>query len=259
MRPDDSPWPILLIAAQWSAKDLQVFKIVPRDASDDLQALRPVAGSWGTATHVCAVGVVLAVLSAAALSIDLNLAQFVRQHALPGELRRLVRLSEVFAWGGTVALIIAIAAVLDSRRWRVVLPLAVPAFGAGLMADGIKLCIARMRPIAATQIETVQATFIGWLPSLHRDASQPHGHAIESFPSAHSATAVGLAIALSALYPRGRWLFALFALLAMAQRIEAQAHYLSDVFAGAALGCLVGAACVRLQPGGCGTADLEVN
>jgi membrane-associated phospholipid phosphatase len=236
-----------------------VLKIIPRDASDDLPASQSVHGGFGSATHVFAAGVVMAALSAAALSIDLNVAQFVSQHALPGELRRLVRLSEVFAWGGTVALIIATAAVLDARRWRVMLPLAVPAFGAGLLADCVKLFIARLRPSAATGTETVEATFVGWLPMLHGDAGRPHGHAIESFPSAHSATAVGLAIGLSALYPGGRWVFALFALLAMAQRIEAQAHYLSDVLAGGALGCVVGAACLRFQLGGCGPEGREVN
>jgi membrane-associated phospholipid phosphatase len=226
-----------------------VLKIVPRhivsqDASDGLLATLLAADGCCTATTLIIAGVALAALSCAALWIDLAVAQFVAQHPLPGELRRLVRLSEVFAWGGTVALIIATAAVLNSRRWRVVLPLAVPAFGAGLLANGIKLFIARLRPSAVTDIEMVQSTFVGWLPMLHRDAARPHGHAIESFPSAHSATAVGLAIGLSALYPRGRWLFALFALLAMTQRIEAQAHYLSDVLAGAAIGCLFGAAVV---------------
>ena len=57
------------------------------------------------------------------------------------------------------------------------------------------------------------------------------------FPSAHAATAVGLAIALGVLYPRGRWLFIAFAFLAGLQRIEAQAHFASDVLAGAAVAC----------------------
>ncbi len=221
-----------------------MLKIIPRDASDALPAAPLAEQTCCPATRLIAAAVLLAALSAAALPIDLAVAQFVSQHPPGGELKRLVRLSEVFAWGGTVALIIVTAVVLDARRWRVVLPLAVPAFGAGLLADGIKLFIARLRPSAATEIETVQATFVGWLPVLHRDAAHPHGHAIESFPSAHSATAVGLAIGLSTLYPRGRWLFALFAILAMTQRLEAQAHFLSDVLTGAAVGCLVGAICV---------------
>ena len=39
------------------------------------------------------------------------------------------------------------------------------------------------------------------------------------------------------------WLFAAFAALACFQRMEAQAHFASDVLAGAAIGCLVGGAC----------------
>jgi undecaprenyl-diphosphatase len=76
---------------------------------------------------------------------------------------------------------------------------------------------------------------------------RPYGHALQSFPSAHAATAVGLAIGLSALHPRGRWLFAAFALLAVVQRIEAQAHFSSDVLAGAAVGCAAAAAVSSLR------------
>ena len=60
------------------------------------------------------------------------------------------------------------------------------------------------------------------------------------FPSGHAATAAALAVALTALYPRGRWLFAGFAVLAAAQRIDVTAHYPSDVLAGAAVACAVG-------------------
>ena len=61
---------------------------------------------------------------------------------------------------------------------------------------------------------------------------------LHSFPSGHTATAVGLAISLDA-DPRGRWLFAVFAALASLQRMTAGAHYLSDSLFGAALACLV--------------------
>jgi membrane-associated phospholipid phosphatase len=89
----------------------------------------------------------------------------------------------------------------------------------------------------------VQSTFIACLPQWNRDSlGRGYGYALQSLPSAHAATAVGLALALAALYPRGRWLFASFAVLAGLQRIEAQAHFASDVLAGAAVGCMVGAA-----------------
>jgi membrane-associated phospholipid phosphatase len=66
---------------------------------------------------------------------------------------------------------------------------------------------------------------------------------LQSFCSGHTATAVGLAISLSFFYPRGRWLFALFAALAATQRLESQAHYLSDTFAAAAVAFLCAAVC----------------
>jgi membrane-associated phospholipid phosphatase len=56
-----------------------------------------------------------------------------------------------------------------------------------------------------------------------------------------------LAIVLSYYYPRGRWLFTIFAGLAMLQRLDAHAHYLSDVLAGAALAFLLAAIYAQLK------------
>ncbi|MDD4616609.1 MAG: phosphatase PAP2 family protein [Alphaproteobacteria bacterium] len=55
-------------------------------------------------------------------------------------------------------------------------------------------------------------------------------------PSGHSATAFSLAFALVKLYPKGSafWLF--FAVLIAASRVAVDAHFLSDVIAGSALG-----------------------
>jgi membrane-associated phospholipid phosphatase len=190
-----------------------------------------------------AAGVLLA-LAGAALAVDLPIARSVRAHELPGEIRHFVRLAECFGWGGTVGLIILAAAILDPRGWRVIPRLAIGAFGAGLGANAIKLLVVRSRPSVANLDGTVWETFGDWLPVFRVGvlgfAENAKQH---SFPSGHTATAVGLAIALSALYPRGRWLFAALAALAALQRIEVQAHFLSDVVAGAAVGCLIGAAC----------------
>jgi membrane-associated phospholipid phosphatase len=189
-----------------------------------------------------------------ALSIDRTVALWFQDHRLPGELARLVRLAEIFGWGGGVALIILTATQLDPRRWRIALPLAIHSLGAGLSADTIKLLIARTRPLATHQAASVSDTFIAALPFLNTGALKGgYGHQFQSFPSAHAATAVGLAIALSQLYPRGRWLFAIFATLAMLQRLDAHAHYASDVLAGAALAFFIAAIYARFnnrqQPG----------
>jgi membrane-associated phospholipid phosphatase len=70
----------------------------------------------------------------------------------------------------------------------------------------------------------------------------------QSFPSAHTATAVGLSAALIWLYPQGRLLFTLLAALVGCQRIASMAHFPSDVMFGAATGCFV--AQFILQTGG---------
>lgn len=187
------------------------------------------------------VAVSCAVLAFAALAIDLPVAQYIKSHGLRGEFGRVVRLSEVFGWGGTVTIIILTAAILDGRGWRIFLALAIPSLGAGLIADGVKLLVGRWRPSATGTFSSVNETIIGWLPLLQENSATGSKYAMQSFPSAHAATAAGLAAALAMLYPRGRWLFAVFALLAMLQRIEGQAHYCSDVLAGAAIGLLTAA------------------
>src|SRR5262245_8935032 len=217
-------------------------KVISGGASDTAVSLMD---SSLSSRRLLIAAIVCAVLACVALAIDLPVAQYVKAHGLRGELARLVRISEVFGWGGTVGFIILAAVVLDGRGWRVLLPLSISSLGAGLIADGVKLLIGRWRPSTAATLSSASETFIGWLPLLKEAGATGSNYAMQSFPSAHAATAVGLAAALSLLYPRGRWLFAMFAVLAMLQRIEGQAHYCSDVLAGAAIGLLTAATVQR--------------
>jgi len=195
------------------------------------------AAAHPAATRLLSLALLLTILAGFALLADLSVAQFVKLGKVPGDLKSLVRLSEAFSYGGTVGLIILLAAVLDPRGWRVAPRLAITAFGAGLLADGLKLLVARERPSLAEASGPILDTFVGWLPLFQGN------HRLQSFPSGHTATAVGLAVALAALYPRGWWLFAAIAALSGVQRIESESHFLSDVLVGAAIGCLVGAGC----------------
>jgi len=221
-------------------RELAVLKVMR--ASDAMEAVKGFDSPASYSVRLYAVAIVLVALAVAALAIDLPVAQYVRSHGLHGEWSRVVRLSEVFGWGGTVTILIVTAVILDQRGWRILLPLAIPSLGSGLIADGVKLLVSRWRPSAAGTYSSVSETFIGWLPLLQNGSAAGSRYAMQSFPSAHAATAAGLAAALALHYPRGRWLFALFAALAMLQRIEAQAHYCSDVLAGAAIGVAVTAA-----------------
>jgi membrane-associated phospholipid phosphatase len=177
----------------------------------------------------------LAALSGAAMVVDMPLARLQDAIDAPGDLARLIVLSEAFAYGGTVILIVLAAVTLDPRGWRVAPRLLLLAYGSGLIANTGKLLLARTRPREADLDGPVLGTFGKWLPPLSGNEN------LQSFPSGHTATAVGLAIALTMLYPRGWWLFGLLAALAATQRIDSQAHYLSDVLAGAAIGFMVAA------------------
>lgn len=199
--------------------------------------------------HLLATGVALGLLALLAVPIDLSVAQWLRAHELPGAVRRLLRLSEAFAWGGTVTLIVLAAARLDARGWRIVPRLAAVTVGGGLAADTAKLLVGRLRPSAANLDGDALQTFVAWLPAVDPVLlGQSYGYTLQSFPSGHAATAAGLAVALTLLYPRGRWLFGALAVLAAAQRLQGNAHFVSDVLAGASLGALAGAVCTLPGP-----------
>lgn len=194
-----------------------------------------------------AVGLLIA--GAAALAIDLPVAAgqltdpigTASSFRLPGDLRKAIHLCEVFGHGIGVGFILLAVFVLDrAGRSRLVRMLAC-VLGAGLAADAVKMLVTRTRPHALLDMgvdfsqTTVFDTFGPLLPLWTT------GHAGQSFPSAHAATAAGLAVALSWRYPHGRWLFAAFAFLAGCQRVVAGAHFVSDVCWGLAIGVMVAA------------------
>src|SRR5436190_14833733 len=149
-------------------------------------------------------GLALAVLSlAAVLLIDGRLARAVPRDFLPAFAAVMIDHSEVFGDGCGVMFFLAGVWLLDPNRRRCLPRLALACWGSGIAANVVKLCIARPRPYQwiADTADGTSASFGSWFPL----ASQ--GTAWQSFPSAHTATAVGLAIGLSVLYPRGRVLF----------------------------------------------------
>ena len=184
-------------------------------------------------------GVTLAgAATAAALLVDCSLSSWCVAAHYPGLLKELLTIAEPFGHGLGVLLIGVLIYLLDPRRRPLLARVMVMSLGAGLMADGLKLLIARTRPRVFSFEGGVAETFGGWLPLLGSGSHQ------QSFPSAHAATAAGLAIALVWVYPRGRWLFASLAVLVVCQRIASGNHYLSDTVFGAAIGVLVAHGCL---------------
>jgi membrane-associated phospholipid phosphatase len=178
------------------------------------------------------------------LAIDVPIAGYAKAGKHPRWFAELLENVETFGHGIGATLIVIGVLILDVSRRRSALPLLAGSLGAGLTANLLKLLVIRYRPRGLTNFpETVWATFGGWW-------SGSSGNDLQSFPSAHSATAVGLAIMLSAYYPRGRWYFTLLAILVGMQRVQVSAHYPSDVFAGAIVGWCVASACLLAPDGG---------
>jgi membrane-associated phospholipid phosphatase len=222
----------------------------------------------------------LTLVGTAALFVDVPVARWFKTGTWPAalprvlievadEIHRLVSLSEVVAHTASVAVILALVLALDpglewparlgAALWkrdgtRRPLPAAQAAFARMLGAtvtgaigtDIVKLCVARVRPRAADF--SLQASVWDSFSQMFVATVTGSRSNIQSFPSGHSAMAAGFAAALAWRYPRGRRFFALFALMAMAQRVVSSAHFPSDTCFGAALG-LAGAALFLGPPG----------
>lgn len=181
------------------------------------------------------------VLGLAAFWIDLPVARFFHAGHLPGEIAEFLENCEPFGHAYGVLLIALAVACLDPAGYRRALWLLAAGLGGGLASNIIKAFVYRIRPRGQDlSIEHVWGTFVNWGWSLD------HAHGSPSFPSSHTATAAGLAMMLTAFYPRGAWFFALMTVLVAAQRLACSAHFPSDVLFGAAAGWLTGWAISRL-------------
>lgn len=202
-----------------------------------------VQGRKGIRSHRWSFPLALGLAAGVALSIDIAVGLAVVEKKLPAGMDRTLsdwlEVCEIFGHGFGATLIVIAVAVLDPLKRRCVPWLLAASLGSGLVANLLKYAVPRTRPRDFDLSSgSVWDTFV-------RTSQTSWG--MHSFPSAHTATAVGLAMMLSALYPRGRWFFAILAFLVGVQRVAVSAHFPSDVFAGAAVGWLCGTACVLLM------------
>lgn len=166
--------------------------------------------------------------------LDGPVAVHVLNHSHPEPLAEILAVAEPFGNGISVLLIAVLIWRLNPSNSRRIPRLLVMAIGAGMAADGLKLLVARWRPISGRfDPADMASTFAGWMPVFDEPS------AVQSFPSAHTATAVGLAVALAWIYPRARVLFLGGALLVAMQRVAYGSHFVSDACFGAAVGWFV--------------------
>ena len=185
----------------------------------------------------------LLVVAGLALSIDVEVARIFKENLLPVQLLRRLREvlenCEAYGHGVGATLIVMAIVVVDPTKIRWLPWLLSSSLGSGLVANLVKLALPRARPRDFDFTEgTVWDTFA-------RRISE--SGTFQSFPSSHTATAVGFSVVLSQIFPRGRVFFMVLAALVGLQRIVSSAHYPSDVLAGAAVGWIVGSVSIVLS------------
>lgn len=185
--------------------------------------------------HTLSALMFLATIMAVSLA-DVPIAAHFGAHPLPASVVEMHNVAELFGHGMGVVLVIVVLLALDpARRW-IIPRLAFAAWGGGLAANVIKVCVTRPRPHAVDMagLSNSWASFGATMDGVS------DGSILQSFPSAHVATAAGLAVVLSRLYPHARWLFVALVVTVASQRIGGNSHFVSDCFAGALLGWAAG-------------------
>jgi membrane-associated phospholipid phosphatase len=151
-----------------------------------------------------------------------------KTHRATRALILLVRVPGDIRFSVAIAILIA---MFDPRRWAAAAALLLSGISSG-MNWLIKWIAGRHRPIKGIHPFAFHPFPQGFM-GLFREPSL-------SFPSGDAAHAFAAAASLSILYPRGKWLFYFIAMLVAVERVMENAHYVSDVVAGAGLGILVG-------------------
>jgi membrane-associated phospholipid phosphatase len=177
---------------------------------------------------------------ATALWLDRLIAEEVRE-AHP--LNRLGWLAWTLKLPGYYPVTLAIAAILvffHRRSWHVAVPLILSGPLVGIAYTMLKWMVGRHRPVIAI------APF-AFHPFAHGLKGLIHAESGLSFPSGHTALAFATATCLTVALPRWALLFLGVAVSVGVERVLENAHYLSDVVAGAGVGILCAWAAMQLS------------
>lgn len=199
---------------------------------DPVKAVR----AFSPAVLCCLVGLLI-------IPFDSSLCGLLDASQIPGDIRALLHRSETFGHGMGVALILISLAVLHPSARRYLPLVSLSAYGAGVSANFVKLLFVRTRPGKLVSLDQDRLELFNFTSGIGDFVAHVEANAQQSFPSAHTATAAGLAVGLSTVFPRGRYLFAVLAVMVGMQRLMVQAHFLSDVFVGGGVGIAVGTLC----------------
>lgn len=194
------------------------------------------------------IGVLLLVIAAVLGPFDVAIVKAADPSQWPGDLRRIFKFSELFAHGfGVLLIVIGVWQLTPQRRSYLPRLIACVVFPP-VTAHLIKLFMVRRRPVTFLDAHRVpdwpEPGDATWFPHA-ADLGWNVEYATQSFPSAHAALVCSLAIGLSFIFPRGRVMFVLVAIIASLQRVVFYAHWPSDVAVGASLAFLIAGGLVQ--------------
>jgi len=179
---------------------------------------------------------------AIALSLDRVTAHWVaRSHPLDkrGIIAWALKLPGYFL---VTLLIAVVVGIFHRESWRMALPLVISGPLVGIGYTLLKWIVGRRRPVIALKPFTFH-------PFAHGIVGLVHAESGLSFPSGHTALAFATAICMARAIPRWGPVFFVVAAAVGAERILENAHYLSDVVAGAGVGIVCGWAALSLTQG----------
>lgn len=188
------------------------------------------------------VSLFVAVAGLLMIPFDHAIVAWINSHSIGHKSRAFLSRAEPFGHGYGILLILVTWIILCRPTIRRFSAVAASAGGAGLVANILKAFVVRTRPnpLPENSVDTLLSFMDPTASPISAFAKHVGDDAHLSFPSAHTATAFGFALALGHLFPRGRIWFLFLGLLVGCQRINEGRHYPGDVFCGAAIGIAVG-------------------
>ena len=179
---------------------------------------------------------------------------------LGGDWMRMLQSLKEFGQPVAIAVAFLLIFAMDKRRRKMLPRLLLCILLPSVLVWPLKLTVHRLRPHQAEEYNTTlelgffsgsepsREELSGTLADKEKIAArgQPPSSDIQSFPSAHTATAFGFALGLSRLYPAGRLVFYGLAIGCGFHRVLFGAHWFSDVVAGVFIGILLGRAGWRI-------------
>ncbi|MDB5356275.1 MAG: superfamily protein [Phycisphaerales bacterium] len=171
-----------------------------------------------------------------AFSLDRAVAEWVKQSVPIDKHNHLtkviIEIVKLPGWGYFTLVVAILVGLFHRRHWHGAIGLTLSGVAVGAAYSLIKWTAGRHRPVIAITPFAFQP-FPKGIAGLFREQAL-------CFPSGHASLAFATAASLAVLIPRWRWTFFTLALVVGAERVLENAHYVSDVVAGAGMGTLLG-------------------